>query len=234
MKKGKMISIIVLLIVLVPVSIGLRTTRINSGIPERIIIPPLFDFENIMADILWIKTTQFLGRIYMKPGISQISEEDIANIYASFDRIVTLNPKFTPAYEYGGLTLSVIAPEFALSILERGIAINPEAGWKLPFYAGMIANQWAKDPAKAYLYFDKVKVFPDRPAYVDRFFARIASGEGHIKISLEVWKGLYKNASNQLEKKTAARGLNAIADKILNESKNTLLRQEAQWIKGSI
>ncbi len=142
--------------------------------------------------------------------------------------------KFTIAYEYGGLALSVCAPDLSLDILERGISSNAEAGWKLPFYAGMVANQWMKDPERACAYLEKARAFPDRPAYVDRFLARTASKTGDLETSMEVWKAIYKNAPDRLEKGIAARGLNNIADKVLLESTDTILKQEAQWIKDSI
>lgn len=231
-KKGKVILVLVLLVLLIPVSMGLRNTRAGSGIPGREIVPPTFDFENIMADILWIRTIQILGTVYRKPGA--FSQEDIAKIYSLFDRIVTLNPKFTSAYEYGGLALSVCAPDYALSLLERGIANNPQAGWKLPFYAGMVANQWMKSPGRACSYFEKAKAFPDRPAYIDRVFARAASSSGDLKTALDTWKAIYKNADDQLEKGIAARGLNETADRILNESVDAVLKQEARRIKEAI
>lgn len=231
--KNKGVLAVILLIVIVPVSMGLRSTRVNSGIPEKHIMPPSLDFENIIADVLWIRGIQFLGTVYRKPGPG-ISKDDAAEIYALFDRIITLNPKFTPAYEYGGLALSVSAPKLSLSLLEKGIAYNPEAGWKLPFYAGMVADQWMKDPGKACSYFEKAKAFADRPTYVDRFFARTASRAGELRTALDTWKAIYKNAPNQLEKEIAARALNTIADEILRESTDSLLRQEAEWIMSSI
>ena len=231
-KKGRVILALVLLVLLIPVSMGLRNTRAGSGIPEREIVPPTFDFENIMADILWIRTIQILGTVYREPG--PFSREDIARIYSLFDRIVTLNPKFTPAYEYGGLALSVCAPDYALSLLEKGIANDPQAGWRIPFYAGMVANQWMKSPGRACSYFEKAKAFPDRPAYVDRVFARAAGSSGDLKTALEAWKAIYKNADDRLEKGIAARALNETADRILNEGADFVLMQEAMWIKESI
>ena len=231
-KKGKIILVLILLVLLVPVSMGLRNTRAGSGIPERRIVPPTFDFENIMADILWLRTIQILGTTYCKPG--PFSQSDIARIYSLFDRIVTLNPKFTSAYEYGGLALSVCAPDYALSLLEKGIANDPQAGWKLPFYAGMVANQWMKSPGKACSYFEKAKAFPDRPMYVDRVFARAAGRSGDLKTALDAWKAIYKNAHDQLEKGIAARALNETADRILKESADAVLKQEARWVKEAI
>ena len=170
-KRASKILVLILLIMLVPVSMGLRTTRLNSGIPERYITPPPFDFENIIADIMWLRAIQLLGTIYLEQS-SLTSQEDIDKVYSVFNRIITLKPKFTPAYEYGGLALSVPAPELSLSILERGISNNPEAGWKLVFYAGFVARHWMSDPVRAHSYSQKVQAFPDRPAYVDRFFCK--------------------------------------------------------------
>lgn len=232
-KRGNIMLAIVLLIVIAPVSVGLRTTRANSGIPERYITPPSFDFENIMADVLWLRVIQLLGTIYLDQG-SLTSQEDIDKIYSIFSRIITLKPQFTPAYEYGGLALSVPAPELSLSILERGISNSPESEWKLLFYAGMVARHWMNDPVKAHSYSKKLQAFPDRPAYVDRFFARTASQAGDLETALDFWKAIHKNAKSHLEKEIAARGLNTAADKILEDSLDELLRQEAKWVKDSI
>ena len=232
-ERTRIIYAIALLILIVPVSVGLRSTRINSGISEEHVLCPSLDFEDVVADVLWLKTIQFLGTVYSKPG-SEISREDATQIYSLFHRIVSLKPKFTVAYEYGGLALSTCAPELSISLLEIGISKNPQAGWKLPFYAGVVANQWMKNPSQAYTYFEKVKVFADRPRYVDRFFARIASDKGDLRAALDVWKVIYKTAPNQVEKEIAARSLNVLADRILKESTDDLLKQEAGWSKESI
>lgn len=116
------------------ISASVKVPRSMAYVPESDKIRPwLLGFHTVYADYLWIRTTLYFGGHLM-------GDRDFNWLTRMIDIITRLNPRFYPAYEFGGLLLPKICktPEVSKIILQRGICANIEKKWKLYFYLGML------------------------------------------------------------------------------------------------
>ena len=129
-------------------------------LPESEKIRPwLFGFHSVFADYLWIRTTIYFGGHYM-------SDREYPWLIHMVDIITRLNPRFYPAYEFGGLMFSKICnnPGASKIVLQRGISANIEKKWKLYFFLGMLYYEQYEDFKSASLYTAIAAQMPGAPA----------------------------------------------------------------------
>ncbi len=231
-RKKKILLVVCLFLILIPISSGVLFSKKCAGIDRIVIRPPAFDFENLLGDIYWIRTTQTLGTLSLQSG--GMDREDFALIGSMFDRLTDLRPGFIAAYQHGGLALGIQAPELAISLLEKGIRNNPNCSWKLPFYAGVISYKGLKDDRTTCRYLKVAMKSAGCPDYVNRFLARTTAKTGDLRTSLEMWKVIHDNATTAIDKNMSADGIVKIVEKILAESRSEALKNEAQILKESL
>ncbi len=114
-------------------------------VPESEKIRPLFlGFHTAYANFLWIKTTIYFGSHLM-------GDHEYPWLLQMVDIVTRLNPRFYPAYEFGGLILPDVCknPEAGKIILERGVCMSTPNKWKLYFYLGMLYYKYYHDYEKA-------------------------------------------------------------------------------------
>jgi hypothetical protein len=129
-------------------------------LPESEKIRPwLLGFHAAIADYLWIRTTLYFGD-------HLLGDQEFPWLTRMIDIITRLNPRFFPAYEFGGLMFSKIFnnPEASKIILQRGISANVEKRWKLYFYLGMLYYERYDDCGNAALYSAIAAQLPGAPA----------------------------------------------------------------------
>ena len=109
--------------------------------------PWLLGFHTAVADYLWIRTTIYFG------GQLQ-GNLQFPYLMHMIDIVTRLNPRFYPAYEFGGLMYSKICgnPKASIIMLQRGVCAHVEKKWKLYFYLGMLYHEYYGDNASAALY----------------------------------------------------------------------------------
>jgi hypothetical protein len=90
--------------------------------------------EALAADIYWIRTVQYFGRKVIDSGkpISSGATKDIRmDLLAPLLKIiVTLDPKYIPAYRFGAIFLPERDMPAAIDLLETGVNENPNE-WRL-------------------------------------------------------------------------------------------------------
>ena len=85
--------------------------------PGEYLKPILLGYQNIAADVLWLRMIQVLGE-------RKVSAQDYEWLYHALDVITTLDPQYTYAYQIGGIVLAELAHRVDLSdqILQKGVA----------------------------------------------------------------------------------------------------------------
>jgi len=124
-------------------------------------------FNQILADILWLKVVQVLGE-------PEVRASDYEWLSHALDVITTVDPQFVSAYDIGGTALAELAGrvDWSNALLEKGIAANPQV-WRLPFQMGFNAFFHQHEYIRAAEYMALAARLPGRPAYVPELAARL-------------------------------------------------------------
>jgi hypothetical protein len=106
-------------------------------------------FENVMADVYWLRTVQYFG------GQRAFSTQKRFDLLVPLVNItIALDPRLEIAYRYGATFLAEAwpigagNPEAAIALLRRGVANNPR-NWKLRQDLGLFYLFFMNDPARA-------------------------------------------------------------------------------------
>ncbi|MEK6713539.1 MAG: hypothetical protein AABY41_05040 [Nitrospirota bacterium] len=153
--------------------------------------PAVMGFEQIAADIIWLRAIQVIGEDTVTPN-------GYDWIYHALDVVTTLDPKFAYAYQLGGVTLSVLgkAPEKSNTLLLKGMRENPEI-WQIPFYIGFNNFFYLNDYGRAAEYMAKASELPGHPAYLPKLAARLYVQAGDPDVALEFLLRMYKETGDE-------------------------------------
>jgi hypothetical protein len=105
-----------------------QTLYVSSGEYLKKMVP---GFENVLADIYWLRTVQYFGREHL---FATDSRFDL--LYPLVDITTTLDPRLTKAYKYGAIFLCEWKPvgkgdaPAGIRILEKGVRAQPN-NWRL-------------------------------------------------------------------------------------------------------
>ena len=216
----QIIMAIMLLVGLMPLGNTLNNIKEDAGLADRFIQRPALGFDNMAADILWIKTIQYMARV-KKPDIKS------ANItYEMFERITDLDPLFTTAYTFGGLEISHQTPAKSLALFDKAIAHNPNIDWRIPMFAGVVSMHNMKDYDRSAKYFALASEVKDSPMFLKRMQALAKSRAGDLGTALILWERLY-NSTDSTSVQIAKRELVRVAAEILKTSTDNKLRNKA-------
>jgi tetratricopeptide (TPR) repeat protein len=102
-------------------------------------------FNGVAADWYWLRSLQYVGRKIVNYEDTHAGNFDLAGLSALDLRLLpsmlrmttTLDPQFLEAYYYGAVILPDLNPDEAISLLNQGIAANPDQ-WRLYQHLGYI------------------------------------------------------------------------------------------------
>src|SRR3989304_4569884 len=153
--------------------------------------PAVLGYEQLVADIIWLKAIQVIGEDTVTPG-------GYDWVYHALDVVTTLDPKFAYAYQLGGVTLSVLgkAPEKSNFLLIKGMKENPDV-WQIPFYIGFNNFFYLNDYGRAAEYMAKASELPGHPAYLPKLAARLYVQAGDPDVALEFLTRFYKETKDE-------------------------------------
>ncbi|MBU0478021.1 hypothetical protein KKC91_05595 [bacterium] len=222
----QIIIAIMLLVGLMPLGNILNDIKEDAGLADRFIQRPALGFDNIASDVLWIKTIQYMA------GVKKADVESSDIIYQMFERVTDLDPLFTTAYTFGGLAISHTTPAKSLILFDKAIAHNPNIGWRIPMFAGVISMHNMKNYDKSAKYFALASEVKDSPMFLKRMQALAKARAGDLGTALILWESLY-NSSDSASVQIAGRELVRVAAEILKTSTDNKLRNKAdRVIKG--
>jgi len=219
----QIIVAIMLLVGLMPLGNTLNNIKEDAGLADRFIQRPVLGFDSIASDVLWVKTIQYMA------GVKKIDVKSANIIYEMFERITDLDPLFTTAYTFGALAVSNKSPAKALTLFDKAIAHNPDIGWRIPMFAGVVSMHNMKNYDKSAEYFALASKVKDSPMLLKRMRALAKSRAGDLGTALILWESLY-NSSDSVSVQIARRELVRVAAEILKTSTDNKLRNKADRI----
>src|SRR3990170_2313991 len=153
--------------------------------------PAVMGFEQIVADIIWLRAIQVIGEDTVTPNGYEW-------IYHALDVVTTLDPKFAYAYQLGVVTLSVLgkAPEKSNTLLIKGMRENPEV-WQITFYIGFNNFFYLNDYGRAAEYMAKASELPGHPAYLPKLAARLYVQAGNPDVALDFLMQMHKETGDE-------------------------------------
>lgn len=163
-----------------------RSKDINQKIESFIQLPKgeylkvaALGYDQFLADLLWLRVVQIIGE-------HTVTESAYEWVYHALDVTTTLDPKFTYAYQVGGVTLSTLAnqPAKANVLLAKGAKENPEV-WQLPFYIGFNDYFYLNDYKSAAENMARAAQIPGRPDFVPRLATRLFVQAGETRTAIE-------------------------------------------------
>ena len=102
-----------------------------------------FGYQRAFTSLLWLRFLQ-----HTPP--KKMGKNEVSWIYRDLDALTELDPEFCPAYEHGGIFLSVITEDKrgAEQILLKGIRIFPQR-WRIRAYLAYHYQFELEEPEKA-------------------------------------------------------------------------------------
>lgn len=128
-------------------------------------------FDEVLADLLWIKTIGYFGE-HVK------GDQDYQWLNRLLEVTTTLDPYYQNPYEFGGIILSWEMGDIdaGIKILQKGmdnVPRNHPRYWYLPFFTGFNYMYYKGDNQTAARYLEQAASFPQSPAYLPLLVARL-------------------------------------------------------------
>jgi hypothetical protein len=179
--------------------------------------PLMLGFDQIAADILWIKAIGYFGGHYM-------TDRNYQWLYHILDLTTTLDPYFRYPYEFGGVVLAVEKEDFEHSnkLLKKGMQYHSDY-WRFPFYLGFNSFFRLKDPETAARYISTAAALPDCPSYLPKLAASLYAHSGQKETALNFLNRMYQDMEVPWLKKSMAKKIENLQKGVLPKSLGKIL-----------
>jgi hypothetical protein len=129
----------------------------------------------LVADALWIRTVQALGRL----DVQQATMPQKQGLSRAALAVNEVDPSFVFPLEAMGVVLSAWMNENRLAgkLFLRGQFLSPE-NWKFPFFLGFLAYFYEDDAGRAANYLGLATLKPGCPVYISRLVAKLYAFSG--------------------------------------------------------
>jgi hypothetical protein len=150
-------------------------------------------FENLAADIYWIRTVQYFGG---RHAFTQ--DRQFTLLEPLTDITVTLDPRFDIAYRYGAVFLSEPQPTGAgrpasgVVLLERGARENP-LNWRLRKELAYFYFVFLQDPQTAARVLLEAAEVPGAADWLRTMAADVLGKGGDRQTSRRMWRQMYED-----------------------------------------
>jgi hypothetical protein len=153
--------------------------------------PLAFGFNELVADAAWLRALQYYGE-------HRITDRRYPYLETLFQTVTDLDPRFVNAYIFGALTLAEDEGQLerGLTLLQRGMAANPESWW-LVFEYGFLQYIHGNDPDRAGHWLARAARMADSPAWVRRLAAHASAKAGNRETAIALWLEMYHNSENE-------------------------------------
>lgn len=217
--RGLIISVVIILAI-AQVFIQKRLEAYRSVEKESLLYLPsgkylqplTLGYNQMVADLLWIKTVAYFGGHYM-------TDKEYPWLFHILNLIIDLDPRFDFPYYFGGIVLSLEASqaENANKILERGIEAYP-INWQYPFYIGFNLYYHLGDPLKAAPYIERASILPGAPQFTKTLSGTLYEKSGKHNTALDFFREVYKNTSDEIVRKKVADRIEKILSKKMEDA----------------
>ena len=144
-------------------------------------------FEDVLADIYWLRTVQYYGG---ERGFNPESRFPL--LQPLVEITTTLDPRLELAYRYGAVFLAephpvgAGQPEAAVALLARGAKSNP-ASWRLQWDLGYFRYFFLKDTEGAIETLLAAAQLPDAPQWLETLAGSMAGQGGERETARKLW-----------------------------------------------
>ena len=161
------------------------------------------DFNGVAADWYWMRSLQYVGRKIIKYedanagsfDLHDLSSLDLRLLPSLLRMATTLDPQFLEPYYYGAVILPDLNPDEAISLLNYGIAANPDK-WRLHQHLGYIYWQRGDYHQASDVYAAGAKI-AGAPPWMLAMSARMKAEGGAVPSAREMYAHL-SEASDDL------------------------------------
>jgi tetratricopeptide (TPR) repeat protein len=159
-------------------------------------------FNGIAADWYWIRSLQYVGRRIVNYedthsgnfDLNSLSSLDLRLLPSLLRMTTTLDPQFLEPYYYGALILPDLNPDEALSLLNHGIAANPDE-WRLHQHLGYVYWQRGDYNKASEVYAAGAKI-PGVPPWMMAMSARMKAEGGAPRAAREMYMHLSESSDD--------------------------------------
>jgi tetratricopeptide (TPR) repeat protein len=170
-------------------------------------------FNGVAADWYWIRSLQYVGRKIVNYEDTHAGSFDLASLSALDLRLLpsllrmatTLDPQFLEPYYYGALILPDVNADEAISLLNYGIAANPDK-WRLYQHLGYVYWQRGDHHRASDVYAAGAKV-PGAPPWMLAMSARMKAEGGAAQAAREMYVRLSEASDDPNVKEMVAKQL---------------------------
>jgi tetratricopeptide (TPR) repeat protein len=175
---------------------------LNGPVTKRLTLA----FNGVAADWYWMRSLQYVGRKIVTYedahagsfNLRDLSSLDLRLLPSLLRMATTLDPQFLEPYYYGALILPDLNADEAISLLNHGIAANPNK-WRLHQHLGYIYWQRGDYQQASDVYAAGAKI-ADAPPWMLAMSARMKAEGGARQAAREMYAHL-SEASDDLNVK---------------------------------
>ena len=166
-------------------------------------------YTGLMADLYWTRAVQYFGYQHHEHS------SDFHLLAPLLEIATQLDPKLTPAYQFGSNFLAPRPPngagdpQNAVALAEYGIQNDPD-NWKLYYGLGFIYYTELKDYAKASEAFERGAHVPNAHPFLRILAARMAQHAGEFETARMLWNTTYETSTDQDIRRNAVDHLRAL------------------------
>ncbi len=136
-------------------------------------------FDNLMADVYWIRAIQHYGRDYK----NRTRTNRFELLPSLLDLTTGLDPQFLIAYRFGAIFLALSAPDgpgrpdLSIALLKKGLTANPDR-WQLAHDLAFTHYLYTGDFGAAADWFKRAAAMPGAPEWIGPLAAITAARGG--------------------------------------------------------
>lgn len=152
--------------------------------------PTLLGYHHLVADILWLRTLQVLGK-----NANTAKEYDW--LYHALDVITTLDPQYDYIYRMAGITMTELAnlPELSNRLLKKGLQ-SPSHTWHIPYLMAYNYYFYLGDVEQAAHYARLAAQVPGGPPWLLNMATQMSAHAGHPEFALNFLRSMHQQAED--------------------------------------
>ncbi len=163
-------------------------------------------FNGLAADWYWMRSLQYVGGKIVafedthegSVNFGSLADLDLRLLPSILRVSTTLDPQFLAPYEYGAMILPELNSDYAIALLESGVAENPSE-WRLYQHLGYVYWQRHEYQKASDVYATGGKI-PGAPPWMAALSARMKAEGGSRDAARETYRHLYDSSTDQTVK----------------------------------
>jgi hypothetical protein len=153
-------------------------------------------YDALLADVYWMRLIQYFGRkVLDDPTVLNEHSERLALLYPLTDIVTDLDPRYTPAYRFGGFFVhDYVDPVKGFALLDKAVQNNPSA-W--PLYQDLGFLYWSdgrcEEAAETYLRGSQIE---GSPQWMRSLAATVVADCGDTSTAREIYLHMLDTATD--------------------------------------